>query len=355
MRRIIVALVFTFVEPGFSNSKSYLYSYEGLILHGLQEKGLTRAGLRLTSKVEISGLSHNYHMLKILSPQLDEYNGIWPRDPFTRSSKLIQTITSCLTALFKFEYNRGQVGNIYAPKDTPVTCVNLVRGILNLLQITVKKSQNAYDLQEAGIGGVCHAKYIIQEDKKSNRVTIFKTNDFNNCQDKVVKNIGMTYIRPCATCPLKEKIIKGTAAFTYKMKYTDAGTLITQAVSQQVYQISPFSEPAGVAVMEARQELTLNDIRNSQASTSEIQLQNYGSLHYDFAKELLQMPIHLIKMTNPESQIVEILQQLIQHNQQGYNREAPAKFLELIQLCRVATPENLESLWKQCADKPQYR
>ncbi|EMP27370.1 Vitellogenin-2 [Chelonia mydas] len=292
---------------------------------------------------------------QILSPQLDEYNGIWPRDPFTRSSKLILTIASCLTQLFKFEYNRGQFGNIYAPKDTPVTCVNLVRGILNMLQITVKKSQNAYDLQEAGIGGVCHTRYIIQEDRKSNRVTVFKTKDLNNCQDKVEKNIGMAYIRSCATCPLKEKIIKGTAAFTYKMKYTDAGTLITQAVSQQVYQISPFSEPAGVAVMEARQELTLNDIRNSQASTSEIQLQNYGSLRYHFARELLQMPIHLIKMKNPESQIVEILQQLIQHDQQGYNREAPAKFLELIQLCRVATPENLESLWKQFADKPQYR
>uniref|UniRef100_K7GGJ3 Vitellogenin domain-containing protein n=1 Tax=Pelodiscus sinensis TaxID=13735 RepID=K7GGJ3_PELSI len=361
MKRLILALVFTFVG-------SQKYDIENLVL-GTERptctamkasfcmvcKTLARTGLKLTCKVEISGLSNNYHMLKIRSPQLEEYNGIWPTDPVIRSSKLIQTIASCFTQFFKFEYNRGQFGNIYAPKDTPVTCVNLVRGILNMLQITVKKSQNAYNLQEAGIEGVCHTSYLIQEDRKTNQVTVSKTKDLNNCQDKVAKNIGMAYIRPCATCPLKEKIIKGTAAFTYKMKYTDAGALITEAVSQQVYQISPFSEPAGVAVIEAKQELTLNDIKSNQVSTSEIELQNYGSLRYHFSRELLQMPIHLIKMKNPESQIVEILQKLIQHNEQVYNREAPTKFLELIQLCRVATPENLKSLWKQVADKPQYR
>lgn len=50
----------------------------------------------------------------------------------------------------------------------------------------------------------------------------------------------------------KERLIKGTAAFSYKLKQSDSGTLITEVVSQQVYQISPFSEPTGVAVMEAR-------------------------------------------------------------------------------------------------------
>lgn len=50
----------------------------------------------------------------------------------------------------------------------------------------------------------------------------------------------------------KERIIKGTAAFSYKLKQTDSNTLITEVVSQQVYQISPFSEPTGVAVTEAK-------------------------------------------------------------------------------------------------------
>lgn len=42
------------------------------------------------------------------------------------------------------------MGSIYAPEDCPVLCTNIVRGILNMMQITIKKSQNVYELQEVG-------------------------------------------------------------------------------------------------------------------------------------------------------------------------------------------------------------
>uniref|UniRef100_A0A674IYL4 Uncharacterized protein n=1 Tax=Terrapene triunguis TaxID=2587831 RepID=A0A674IYL4_9SAUR len=352
MRGIILALAFTLVEPDFSSNKIYLYNYEGLTLNGLPEPGLARAGLRLSCKLEISVLSQRKHLLKIRSPQLEEYNGIWPRDPFIRASKLTQTIASYLTKPFTFEYSNGRVGNIYAPEDTPITCINLLRGMLNMLQITMKKSQNAYELQEAGIGGVCLTRYVIQDDRRNNRVSVTKTKDLNNCQDKVVKDIGMTFIRPCPSCPL---VVKGTAAFTYKLKYADSGTLITEAVSQQVYQISPFNEPTGVAVTEARQELTLVEVKNERVSPPEIQLQNCGGLPYHFSPLLLQMPIQLIKTKNPEQRIVETLQQVIQDNQQELHGDAPYKFLELIQLCRVASPDTLESVFKQFSDKFHHR
>lgn len=95
---------------------------------------------------------------QIRSPQFEEYNGIWPRDPFTRSSKISQIVSSCFTRPFKFEYNSGRIGNIYGPEDCPNTCINIVRGILNMMQITIKKSQNVYELQE-----VCffHSKTIL--------------------------------------------------------------------------------------------------------------------------------------------------------------------------------------------------
>lgn len=53
-------------DPGFSSRKSYLYSYEGWVLNGLQEKNLAKAGVRLSCKLEISGLSENIHLLKVL-------------------------------------------------------------------------------------------------------------------------------------------------------------------------------------------------------------------------------------------------------------------------------------------------
>ncbi|NXG57947.1 VITA2 protein, partial [Hemiprocne comata] len=343
------------IDPGFSSRKSYLYSYEGWVLNGLQERSLAKVGVRLSSKVEITGLSENTYLLKIRSPQFEEYNGISPRDSFTLSSKITQMVSSCLTRPFKFEYSSGRVGNIYGPEDCPDMCINIVRGILNMIQMTIKKTQNVYELQEAGIGGVCHTRYVIQEDRKNSRASVTKTIDQTNCQEKVTKSVGMAYIYPCPVDMMKARLVKGTAAFSYKLKQSDSGTLITEVMSQQVYQISPLSEPTGVAVMEARQQLTLLEVRSERGSTLDISMQSYGSLRYRFPPALPQMPLQLIKTKNPEQRIVETLQHIVMNNQQDFHDDAPYRFLELVQLCRLASADALESIWRQFSDKPRYR
>ncbi|NXU30574.1 VIT2 protein, partial [Thalassarche chlororhynchos] len=348
-------LVFFLIEPVFHTGKTYLYGYESFILHGLPSRGLAMAGVRLTCKLEISCVSHSVHLLQIQSPKLEEYNGFWPTDPFTPSSRLTETITACFSQAFKFEYTEGRVGNIFAPKDCPILCTNLVRGILNMMQITIKKSQNVYELQEAGIEGICQTRYVIQDNSKNNRATISKSKDLMDCQEKAVKNMGMAYIRPCPTCPLKVRNIKGTVMFTYKMKYDDSGALMTSAMSEQLYQISPFNEHNGAAVMEARQELSLVDIKRTPISAPKTQLQNQGSLHYHFSGELLQMPIPLVRIKNPDLQLTETLRQLVQNNEEGATKEASAEFLQMVQLFRTVTLDQIESLWVQFASDLPYR
>ncbi|XP_052656711.1 vitellogenin-2-like [Harpia harpyja] len=362
MKGLILALVLALVggqkqdlEPVFHTGKTYLYGYESFILHGLPSRGLAMAGVRLTCKLEISYVSHSDHLLQIRSPKLEEYNGFWPMDPFTASSRLTETIAACFSQAFKFEYTDGRVGSIFAPEDCPILCTNLVRGILNMMQITIKKSQNVYELQEAGIEGICQTRYVIQDDSKNNRAVISKSKDLMDCQEKAVKNMGMTYIRSCPTCPLKVRNIKGTVMFTYKMKYDDSGALMTSAMSEQVYQISPFNEPNGAAVMEARQELSLVDIKRTPISAPKTQLQNQGSLRYHFSGELLQMPIPLIRIKNTDLQLTEMLRQLVQNNEEGATKEASAKFLQMVQLFRIVTLDQIESLWMQFAKDLPYR
>lgn len=48
--------------------KTYLYSYESIIVHGLPERSLAMAGLRLASKVEISRVSHSDHLVQVNHP-----------------------------------------------------------------------------------------------------------------------------------------------------------------------------------------------------------------------------------------------------------------------------------------------
>ncbi|XP_009960678.3 vitellogenin-2 [Tyto alba] len=362
MKGLILALVLALVggqkqdlEPVFHTGNTYLYGYESFIWHGLPGRGLAMAGVRLTCKLEISRVSRSDHLLQIRSPKLEEYNGFWPTDPFTPSPRLTETITACFSQAFKFEYTEGRVGSIFAPEDCPILCTNLVRGILNMMQITIKKTQNVYELQEAGIEGICQTRYIIQDDSKNNRATISKSKDLMDCQEKAVKNIGMSYIRPCPTCPPKVRNIKGTVMFTYKMKYDHGGTLMMSATSEQLYQISPFNEPNGAAVMEARQELSLVDIKRTPISAPKTQLQNQGSLRYHFSGELLQMPIPLIRIKNPDLQLTETLWQLVQNNKEGATKEASTKFLQIVQLFRIVTLDQIEPLWVQFANDLPYR
>uniref|UniRef100_A0A8C2T766 Vitellogenin-2-like n=1 Tax=Coturnix japonica TaxID=93934 RepID=A0A8C2T766_COTJA len=368
MRGLILALVLSLVgcvsviyfslEPGFRTGKTYLYDYEGFMLHGLPGKGLAAAGLKLTCGLEISRVSHSDHLLQIRSPKLEEYHGFWPRDPFTLSPKLTEIIAACFSQPFKFEYTEGRVGSIYAPENCPIICTNLVRGILNMMQITIKKSQNVYELQEAGIEGICQARYVIQDDSKNNHATISKSKDLTDCQDSAVQSTGMAYIRPCPTCPMKVRNVKGTVLFTYKMKYHDSGALMTSAMSEQLYEISPFNEPDGIAAMEARQELVLVDIKSTPIKAPDAQLQNQGSLRYHFPEGLLQMPVPLIRVKNADVQVVElteILQQLVQNNKEGDTTEASIKFLQMVQLLRVVTLDQVESVWAQFASEPPYR
>ncbi|NXG03425.1 VIT2 protein, partial [Sakesphorus luctuosus] len=346
---------FFLLEPVFLMGKTYLYGYDSIIVHGLPERGLAMAGMRLTAKVEISRVSQTDHLLQIRSPKLEEHNGFWPMDPFIPSLRLSETIAACLSQAFKFEYTEGRIGSIFVPEDCPILCTNLVRGILNMMQITIKKSQNVYELQEAGIEGICQTRYVIQDDSKNNRATISKSKDLTDCQEKAVKNIGMGYIRPCPTCVPKVRNIKGTVMFTYKMKYDDSGVSLTSATSEQVYQISPFNEPNGAAIMEARQELSLVGVKRTPISAPETRLQKQGSLRYHFSGELLQMPVPLIRIKNLDLQLTETLRQLIQHNEKGSTKEASIKFLQMVQLFRVATLDQIESLWLQFVNQRSYR
>ncbi|XP_061489475.1 vitellogenin-2-like isoform X2 [Rhineura floridana] len=343
------------LEPGFSIAKSFFYTYNGFIQNGLENTDLAKSALKLTCQVKISRVSQEDHILKVLSPQVEEYNGILMNGSLSQTTRLTQKLYVCFAELFKFEYKRGCIGNIYAPKNISIECINIIRGILDLLQITIEKSESVYELQEDGIGGTCHTRYVIQEDKINNKTTISRTKDLNNCTVKVVKNIGMAYIQPCPTCAVNITNTRGTVAFNYKLKYMDTGALITHVDSQQVYAISPFNELGGTAIMDARQNLTLIETTSNQERMPGILLQNYGSLHYQFPQDLPQMALHLIKMNSTESSIVEMLEQLIQQNQLQLHPETPSKFLELIELSRAATHENLESLWKQFADRQQYR
>ncbi|NXN76786.1 VIT1 protein, partial [Himantopus himantopus] len=345
-----------FAEPDFSENKVYTFNYESVLLSGLPEKGLARAGIRIKSKVEISGIGPKLCLIRIHSIEAAEYNGVWPTSSFSRSLKLTQVLTGQLSNPIKFEYSNGHIGNLMAPDSVSDDGLNIYRGILNALELSIKKMQHSYSLQEAGIGGICNTTYAIQENKRANLVYVTKSKDLHSCEEKVQMVTGSAYTHPCQTCQQRNKNSRATATYNYKIKYTRNEAVITQADVEEIHQFAPFNEiTGGNAIVEARQKLTLTDVQKHMAEVPPKEFQNRGSLQYQFGSELLQLPVHLFRIKNVESQIEESLQDLVETTSEQLPSDAPAKALKLMHLFRAANEENYESVWKQFSSRPAYR
>ncbi|XP_038649350.1 LOW QUALITY PROTEIN: vitellogenin-like [Scyliorhinus canicula] len=341
-------------NPTFSQNQLHIYKYDGVILTGLPEKGLNRAGIRITSRVTIRALGSNQYLLQLENPQLQELNGIWPQDPFSSLRKLTERWSPLLTRPVKFEYTDGRVGNIFTSEDVPEDVLNIHRGILNILQITIKKSQNFYDLQEAGIEGICHARYIVQEDKRKERLIITKAKDLTNCQERVLMQTGTVYTQLCPSCQQRGRNIRASAASTIVLKPTAVGAIIQEARVREVHQFTPFHELDGTIRLEARQSLILEKITTAQMEQIP-DMQSRRSLQYRSERNVLQQPIRLLKEQNVITQIKDTLNHMAQHNVQDVHADAPASLMQLVQLLRVAPHRAFSEIWSWAKSQPEPR
>ncbi|KAJ4942878.1 hypothetical protein JOQ06_005390 [Pogonophryne albipinna] len=362
MRVIVLALTLAFVAaqphnyaPDFAAGNTYVYKYETLLLGGLPDQGLARAGLKISSKVLISATVQNTFMLKLAEPEIAEFSGVWPKDPLVPAPKVTAALAAQLSTPVKFEYANGVVGKIFAPEGISTMVLNVYRGILNVLQLNIKRTQNVYEMQEAGAQGVCKTLYAISEDERAERIHLTKTRDLNHCQERVMMDIGLAYTEKCVKCQQDSKNLRGATAYNYVLKPVANGILILEATVNEVIQFSPFTERNGAAQMETKQSLVFLEIQKAPIVPIADEYLHRGSLKYEFSNELLQTPIQLIKITNLKVQIVEALNHLVAHNVERVHEDAPLKFLELIQLLRDARFEDLEMFYSQNKTKPAYR
>nr|XP_015211182.1 PREDICTED: vitellogenin-like [Lepisosteus oculatus] len=226
-------------EPGFSSTKTYVYNYEGSLMIGHQEKNLYESGLKISSSVEISGVSQQTFLLKVINPLIEEFHGIPEKDRLTSSPKLTQRIAAQLKQPIKFEYIKGRIGTIYAPDEVSNTVLNILKGILNFLQMTIKNTKNVYNLQEPGIHGICYTSYVLEEDKKASEIYVTRSIDLQNCQEKAMKIFGMAYAPACENCKKVGKNAEGIVTYSYVIKPTEDGSLITKAYARELQQFAP--------------------------------------------------------------------------------------------------------------------
>ncbi|CAH2311113.1 vitellogenin-1-like [Pelobates cultripes] len=294
---LFVLILFVAAELEFPTSKHFLYHYDGQIMTGLPENGLAQSGLKLRCKVEISGAGPMLRFLKIKDLEVHEFNGVWPEDQFFSSAKLTEVLEKQVAIPIKFEFRGGHVGNIFVPNGVSETVINIYRGILTILQLTIKKTHHSYTLQERGIGGTCHTSYMIQKNKKENHLLITKSKDLNNCEDKAELISGNAYAERCPKCKERNKNSRATIMYSYNVKVTELGSILHEATVNEVHQFTPFKETDGAAVLKARQTLVLVSAKEVVNSMPEIngEYSKQGSLRYHFLSDAIKAPFKVLK------------------------------------------------------------
>lgn len=180
------------LEPFLNSKKTYEYKYEGLVRVGRELPDLVESAVKLRCTFEITGESPQTFVLQVLTLLLqfyyilifsirselrnigicildsqvsnhdikctfplkisnvdfEDFSGIPGKSDFSPSQKLTKRLSAEFSQPIVFEFSKGQITDIRTVPGVSNSVVNIVRGILGFLQVTVKTTQSFYELVE---------------------------------------------------------------------------------------------------------------------------------------------------------------------------------------------------------------
>uniref|UniRef100_A0AAR2L383 Vitellogenin domain-containing protein n=1 Tax=Pygocentrus nattereri TaxID=42514 RepID=A0AAR2L383_PYGNA len=152
-------------------------------------------------------------------------------------------------------YANGAVGKVFAPARVSAAALNVHRGVLTILQLNLKNTQNVYEMHEAGPHGVCKTHYMITEDEKTHEITVLKSKDLTNCHERVIKDTGFAHAEKCVECQqVKSNLLEDSIV--------PAFVIIARAVRSDRklgYQLAAYLDKPN-----SRAQLVLSSISNDQ-------------------------------------------------------------------------------------------
>uniref|UniRef100_A0A8B9HN45 Vitellogenin 3, phosvitinless n=1 Tax=Astyanax mexicanus TaxID=7994 RepID=A0A8B9HN45_ASTMX len=335
--------------------KTYEYKYEGVVNVGRGIADLAEAGVKLQCTFRITGVSLQTFLLQISDVEFAELNGIVGESYFQVSPSLSKHLTAELNRPFTFEYSKGQVVDIKTGPEVSNTIVNIVRGILEFLHVTLKTTQRVYELNELGIHGVCHSAYAVEENTADKELYVTQVVDISNCIQKAAVYSGMTLAEESKNSKQRGENVIATVKYAYTVNSTDTGGVITKASAEERHHFSPFNVKGGNTKVKATRNIVLLKVMNTIGKPVTGHVKSRGNLMYKVEKGLGPMPVLLINVTNPVSKISDLIKHLAEDNIYHVNSATSSNILALIQLLRKTTYDNLELLWAQLSGNAEHR
>nr|ACI30219.1 vitellogenin C [Xenotoca eiseni] len=341
-------------DVSLNAKKTYEYKYEGEVNFGLDKPNLAESGVRIICKVTITGVSEQTFLLQVSELEFAEYNGFEDKNGYTSSPNVTKHIAAELAKPFMFEHVNGHIDAIRAYAEVSTAVVNIVRGILDFFQVTVKTTQNIYDLEETGIHGKCQSNYAIEENEGTNDWTITQVVDVTNCKEKAAMYRGTAITVVDKLSKERGESVISTMGYNYTIKPTAEGGLITRAHGLEQQHFSAFNVKGGSFKMEAMKNLVLLSV-NTASAISYGPMESKGDIVLKFEDVDINIPIIMQNLDDPAPKAIELIKRLAEANSDGIDSETTEDSIKVYQLMRVIPYEELENMWKQLAENPKYR
>lgn len=86
--------------------------------------------------------------MKVSNVDFEDFNGVPGKSVFSPSKNITKRLSAEFSQPIIFEFSKGQITDIRTAPGVSNTVVNIVRGILGFLQVTIKTTQSFYELVE---------------------------------------------------------------------------------------------------------------------------------------------------------------------------------------------------------------
>ncbi|XP_030582856.1 vitellogenin 3, phosvitinless isoform X2 [Archocentrus centrarchus] len=342
-------------DLSLNHRKTYEYKYAAEVNFGLGKPNRAESAVRMMCNVKISGESPQTFILQVSDVTFAELNGIPGKSDFNPSPKLSQRIAAQLAKPIKFEHSNGHVGNIHAARDISDTAVNIVRGILSFFHVTVKTSPTVYELEEAGIHGVCQSNYATEINRETHNMNITQVVDISNCRDKAAIQKGMATAVQDKDSKQRGESLISTVRYLYTIQPTEEGGIVKSAYGLERQYFSPFNVKRGSFRMKAKKEMVLTRLSEGSRAASAGPMENRGNLVYKFVNSDANIPLVMQDMADPKPKALRMIKQLAENHRNQINNATTEDTLKVYELLRVLQERDLDEMWVELARNDEHR
>ncbi|XP_078656549.1 vitellogenin-6-like [Branchiostoma floridae x Branchiostoma belcheri] len=303
------------------------------------------------------------------------------------NDKLMKELRRQLEKPVLVRYVKGNVTEIQAQKDEPQESVNIKRGILMMIQVTMdpknvetldkdkkdkSQSNRAYDksteklfrIMEQGVSGDCETQYDIRESRLQDKLTeVTKTKDFRNCRQRAEKLFSLVSAKKIEDERKERKEDKLESTSVTRMlvisdKLRSDKFLIQESEIRSQHVFQPYNKEGGEVVTFSKQTLKLKEAKQiSERMPEPREPELKGNLSFVFQKDESErrdsQEDRRQETTEEKKEKIERLsKEISKEMKHSVSEKAPRKFIELVKELRQLNEQQMKEILKELITKP---